>query len=126
MSRPRLAPEQQRELVLEYLAVPYGQRMKWLAERDVNPRTFHRWRTMMVTGALETGMIPRGGVLVSADENRELGRLHAENKRLRAELDKERAGAQSKDRVIDALGKAIELLRDGTAGKNEDTPGRPR
>ena len=125
MSRPKLAPEQQRELVLEYLAVPYGQRTRWLAERDLNRRTFHRWRMKMVTGALETGMIPRGGVLVSADENHELGRLHAENKKLRAQLEKERAGAESKDRVIDALGKAIELLQGGTAGKDEDTTGRP-
>lgn len=80
---------------------------------------------MMVTGALETGMIPRGGVLVSVDENKELGRLHAENKRLRAELEKERANAQSKDRAIDALGKAIELLQDETAGRELDSTGRP-
>lgn len=125
MSRPRLAAEEQRELVLEYLAVPYGQRMRWCAERDVNPRSLHRWRRMMVTGALETGMIPRGGVLVSVDENKELGRLHAENKRLRAELEKERANAQSKDRAIDALGKAIELLQDETAGRELDSTGRP-
>lgn len=120
MSRPRLAAEQQRELVLEYLTVPHGHRMKWLAERNLNRDTFYRWRKMMIAGALETGMIPRGGVMVSADENRELGRLHAENKKLRTELEKAHKGAESKDRVINALGKAIELLQDETASKRQD------
>lgn len=58
--------------------------------------------------------------MVSADENRELGRLHAENKKLRTELEKAHKGAESKDRVINALGKAIELLQDETASKRQD------
>lgn len=126
MRTVKLTAEQKRELVLEYFLVPLGQRTDWLLERGVHPRTFHRWRRMLMAGALETGLIPRGGVWVSVDENAELGRLHAENKKLRAELDKAREDLESRDRVVDALGKAIELLQDGTAGEGEDeAKGRP-
>jgi len=79
-----------------------------------------------VVGALETGLVPRGGVFVTAEENREMARLHAENKRLRAELDKAKKDAEIQARAVAALGKAIELLQDGTAHKSVDeSPGRP-
>ena len=59
MSRQRLTAEQKRELVLEYLTLPHGQRGRWLAEHDVRVRTFHLWRQQLIVGALETGSIPR-------------------------------------------------------------------
>ena len=126
MGRTKFTAEEKREMVLEYFAVARGQRGRWLAQRDVSPRTFYVWRQQIVVGALETGLIPRGGVFVTAEENREMARLHAENKRLRAELDKAKKDAEIQARAVDALGKAIELLQDGTAPKSvEQAPGRP-
>lgn len=118
--------QQRRELVLEYLAVPYGRRQAWLAARGVRTRTVQKWRRQVMAGVVESGRIPRGGVLVSVEENRELARLHAENTRLRAELEAAKKAAESSGRVVDALGKAIELLRDGTAPKGEDGTGSRR
>ena len=116
--------EQRRDFVLEYLAVPHGQRQAFRRARGVGEATLARWRRQVMAGVVESGRIPRGGVLVSIEENRELARLHAENKRLRAKLDTAHASPQSQARVIDALGKAIELLRDGTAPKGGDPTGR--
>ncbi|MGL4174659.1 MAG: hypothetical protein ACRCSN_01165 [Dermatophilaceae bacterium] len=60
---------------------------------------------------------------MSVEENRELARLHAENTRLRSEMEEAKKAAESSARVVDALGKAIELLRDGTAPKGGDATG---
>lgn len=113
MKKPRLSQAEKRDLVLEYLCVPFGQRKEFLDRHDVSPDTFRHWRRQVMTGALETGLIPRGGSWVSADENRELARLYVENKRLQAELDKARTRLETQERTVDVLGKAIESLRDG-------------
>lgn len=125
MSRQRFSAEQKRELVLEYLDVPYGQRVSWARARGVSRRSLGRWREQVVTGLLEVDMVVRGGVAVPVEENREIVRLRKLLAQREAELDAVRARDESKDRVIDALGKAIELLRDGPARGREDGPGRP-
>lgn len=126
MSKQRLTAEEKRELVLEYLALPYGARERWIEARDLNRRTFHRWRQQMVVGLLERDMTVRGGVLVPVEENKEIARLAAQNEELRAQLEEAATRSDSQEKVIFALGKAIELLQDGTAGRGEDeSPGRP-
>jgi hypothetical protein len=126
MSRPRLNTEQKRALVMEFLAVPRGERKNWLADQEVPARSVYLWRQQLVEGAMETGMIPRRGVLVSETENKEILRLHREIDRLRTQLEKAEKSAESQSRAIDVLGKAIEFLQDGTAVKNSDDPdGRP-
>lgn len=125
MSRPRLTAEQKRELVLEFMAIPRGKRGKWLEKQDIAPRSFYLWRQQLVEGAIETGMIPRGGVLVSEAENKEIVRLNREIDRLKAKLEKAEGVSESQARAIDVLGKAIEFLQDGTASKNSgDLNGR--
>jgi transposase-like protein len=123
MDYSRFTADQRRDFVLEYLAVPWGQRRQWRVARGMSVDVLYKWRRQVMAGVVESGRIPRGGVLVSVEENRELARLHAENKRLRAELDEARKSAESSARVVDALGKAIELLRDGTAPKGGDETG---
>ena len=55
-----------------------------------------------------------------------MARLHLENVQLRAELDKAKKDVEIQTRAVDALGKAIELLQDGTADKSvNEAPGRP-
>ncbi|KGN30084.1 hypothetical protein N802_09985 [Knoellia sinensis KCTC 19936] len=126
MEYSEFTPEQWRDLVLEYLAVPHGQRQAWRKARGVREYTLQTWRRKVLAGVVQSGRIPRGGVLVSMEENQELARLHAENKQLRAELDAAKAAAESSARVVDALGKAIELLRGGAAPKGSDgTDSRP-
>lgn len=126
MSKPTFTAEEKRELVLEYLALPYGSRGRWIESRALNRRTFHRWRQQMMVGLLERDMTVRGGVLVAVDENKEIARLSAQNQALQAQLEQARQRSDSQEKVIFALGKAIELLQDGTADKSEQPgPGRP-
>lgn len=120
MSRPRLTPEQKRELVLEFMAVPRGERGKWMDKQEFGSRALYLWRQQLLEGALETGMTPRGGVLVTEPECKEIVRLHREIDRLKAKLEKAEGNSESQARAIDVLGKAIECLQDGTASKNSD------
>lgn len=106
---------EKRDLVLEYLASPYGQRQQMLARRGVTPSAFRHLRRRVMAEALEQGLIPRGGVWVSAEENKELARLHKENQQLRAQLKEANQRREAQEKVVEALGKAIGLLQDGTA-----------
>ena len=83
---PALTVEEIRELVYEYLALPYGARGRFLAERDISPHRFHRWRRTVVAGDIERGLVSRNGVMVSHDESAEISRLATTVKRLQAEL----------------------------------------
>lgn len=106
--------DEKRQLVLEYSAVPHGQKLAFLRARGVSASQFRRVRQEVVAGALEHGLIARGGAWVSSEENRELARLHKEIRQLKDQLEAARAESAQHARVADALGKAIELLQAGT------------
>ena len=123
--------EEQRELVYEYLAVSHGSKGRFLIERGLSSRQLARWRSQVFAGSLERGLVPRGGAVVSVDEAAALKRLLDENQALKeqlaardaehrqdlAALDEELA---TQRRVVDALGKAIEILhRSGSKGSTD-------
>lgn len=121
--------EEQRALVYEYFAVPYGAKGRFLVERGVSSGRFGRWRAQVFADTLDQGLVPRGGVLVSVDEAGALARLLAENRKLREQLDvrgvehHDALAARDEEldrqrRVVDALGKAIELLHPNGDSKN--------
>ncbi len=125
---PALTVEEIRELVYEYLALPYGARGRFLAERDISPHRFHRWRRTVVAGDIERGLVPRNGVMVSHDESAEISRLATTVKRLQAELAVKDSQLMTKDvelrraqAAVTALGKAIGLLRPLSADEQPGT-----
>jgi transposase-like protein len=113
----RWTAEQKREFVLKYSALPHGSRGSFAREMDVDYRMLRRWRLQLAAGTLEQGLVPREGKLWQLDDNREVARLAAQVQDLESRLVKAQAEKESQDRVIDALGKAIELLRDVRKGK---------
>jgi transposase-like protein len=129
--------EQQRELVHEYLCVPYGDKGRFLAERGITSHRFRRWRKQVFAGTLELGLVPRAGGMVSVEEAAGLKRLLDENRALREQLAADDSEHQrelaAKDealdvqrRAVDALGKAIEILHQSGERKNStDSAARP-
>lgn len=128
--------EEQRELVYEYLSVPYGGKGRFLAERGVSDRQIRRWRLQVFADTLEQGLVPRAGGLVSVEESGALARLLAENQALREEMAAQQAEHQRQleereeelarqRRMVDALGKAIEILHPSGASKNSETDAPP-
>lgn len=121
--------EEQRELVYEYVAVPYGGKAGFLTERGLSSWQMRRWRSQVFAGSLEHGLVPRGGAMVSVEEAAALKKLLDENQVLRQQLaarDAEhRQELAAKDdelavqrRAVDALGKAIEILHRSGDSKN--------
>jgi transposase-like protein len=109
--------EQKRDFVLRYTSVPYGSRSAFALQAGLDRRVIAGWRRQLAAGTLEQGLVPRGGGLWPVEENKEVARLVAEVADLRAQLDRAKEARASQDRVVDALGKAIELLRDVHASK---------
>lgn len=119
--------------VLAYVASKHGSKGRYLAAHGISQWQMYRWRTQVYRGSLEQGLVPRGGVMASVEENREIARLVGVNEQLEARLtDQQRAhesAVAAKDAelarqraAVDALGKAIALLHphgesaDGTTG----------
>jgi len=124
--------EEQRGLVYEYLSVPYGGKGRFLVERGVSAHQIRRWRSQVFADTLEQGLVPRAGGVVSVDESGALARVLAENRALREELAAERVEHQRqlaqreeelarRQRTVDALGKAIEVLHPSGASKSSET-----
>lgn len=121
--------EEQRELVYEYVAVPYGSKGRFLTERGVTSWQLRRWRRQVFAGSLEHGLVPRGGAVVSVEEAAALKRLLDENQALKDQLAARDVEHQQKlavkddelaiqRRAVDALGKAIEILHRSGDSKN--------
>ena len=53
--------EEIREFVLEYQALPQGQKGLWLSARGVAYERLRRWRAAVFEGDLDRGLIPREG-----------------------------------------------------------------
>jgi hypothetical protein len=128
--------EEQRELVYQYLSVPYGGKGRFLAEHGVPYRRMRRWRAQVFAGTLEHGLVPRAEGLVSVEESGALARLLAENRALREEiaaqkvehqrqLDEREEELGRQRRAVDALGKAIEILHPSGASKNSEPDAPP-
>lgn len=110
--------EEMRDVVHEYLALPYGSRGRWLADRGIKKSQFNRWRAMVLAGDVERGLVPRAGLLVSTEEASEVGRLARRLREVEAESaakDKRLAAAEAEvtrhQAAVAALGKAIGLLQ---------------
>lgn len=119
--------------VLAYLGLGHGRKALYLGQHGISQWQIYRWRAQVVAGSLEQGLVPRGGVMSSPEENREIARLVRLNEELQAQLaEQERAheaevaardSELAKRQVaVEALGKAIALLHqrsesaDGTTG----------
>jgi transposase-like protein len=113
--------EEQRQLVYEYLSVPFGSKGQFLAEHGVSATVLRRWRKLVFAGSVEHGLVPRGGGVVSVEEVQALKKLLEENRALKEQLAgrdvEHRQELAAKDeelaiqrRAVDALGKAIEIL----------------
>lgn len=128
--------EQQREVVFEYLRLPYGSKGRFLAERGVSPWHLHRWRSQVFADTLEQGLVPRGSGMVSVDEVAALKKLLDENEALKNQLAAREVEHQQElrardeklaiqRRAVDALGKAIEILhRSGERKNSTDSAAR--
>jgi hypothetical protein len=114
--------EQQRELVYEYLAVPYGGKARFMTERGLTWGQVRRWRAQVFADTLEQGLVPRGGGVVSMDEARAVRRLVEENRALQDQLAAKDADLAVQRRAVEALGKAIEILHRSGESKNSTEP----
>ena len=117
--------EEIREFMHEYYLQPHGTRKEWLASTSVSDWTFRRWRTMLVQGDIERGLIPRehGGMVPT---NRELSAFEkARAKEMaahRAEVEKLQKRVQELEDTNSALGKAIGLLHELSVPEPDTTP----
>jgi transposase-like protein len=109
---------------LEYLASPYGTKGAYLREHDLSSDQMRVWRRQVYAGSLERGLVPRGELVSSVEDNREIVRLARENEaltqQLQAQAEAHQAALAAKEaelagaaRTVDALGKAIALLHAG-------------
>ncbi len=112
--------EEKRALVYEYLRVRHGGKARFLAERGISGWQIRRWRAMVFAGTLEVGLVPRGGLGVTAEDRTAVKRLLEENEALRAQLAAREEDLVVQQRAVDALGKAIEILHRNGAVKSSD------
>ncbi len=120
-----LSAQEKAAFVTEYLGLPYGTKLKWLAEKGVGYDTLWAWRAAYLAGDLERGAVPRDTAGMRLPESA------ARIRQLEQELAAERAGrAADAERLQgeverlqgmnDALGTAIGLLHE-TTGEPEPT-----
>lgn len=103
-------------MVAEYLVLPYGGKLPWLAERGIRPSVMGRWRKAYLFGDLDRALVPRDTSTMNVSDAARVRQLelaleaerkarHEEKAALKAELERMR-------QVNDTLGKAIGLLHD--------------
>ena len=124
MPRSGLTWQEKHAHVLAYLACAHGSKGAYLDEHDVSESQIRGWRDQVYAGTLEFGLVPRGPVVNSMEQNQEILRLQRDNEALRRQL-QEQAGTHqdalaakeaelaTASRAVDALGKAIALLHAG-------------
>ncbi|MCO4239852.1 hypothetical protein [Pseudarthrobacter raffinosi] len=117
--------EEIREFMHEYYLQPHGTRKEWLASKSISDWTFRRWRTILVQGDIDRGLIPRehGGMVPT---NRELSAFEkARAKEIaahRAEVEKLQKRVQELEDTNSALGKAIGLLHELSVPEPDTAP----
>ena len=127
--------EEIREFMHEYYLQPFGTKTEWLASKSISDWVFRRWRTMMVQGDLDRGLIPREHDPMGPT-NREMS---AFEKARAKEITEHRSKVEQLEKRIaelegtnSALGKAIGLLHElsvpepGTPQTSEQPSSLPR
>ena len=102
-----------REFVLEYQALPQGQKGPWLVERGVRYERLRRWRDAVFEGDLDRALIPREGsrVTIPPSNRTSIARARAAERAAHdAEVAKLNARVRELEQTNEALGKAIGLL----------------
>lgn len=103
-------------LVAEYLVLPYGTKLKWLAERGISPDRMRLWRLAYLYGDLDRELTPRDTSTMKVSDAARVRQLEfaLEAERKARLLDSERFTAELErmQQVNEALGKAIGLLHD--------------
>lgn len=112
--------EQKRELVLEYAETRYGDKQALLEERGVPWHVFRRWRAAMADGDLASGKVPRQTGRMAENDVAEIRRLEAENAKLQKRLERAEADRDRMEKAADALGKAIDVMRERGVASDKD------
>jgi hypothetical protein len=117
--------EEIREFVLEYQALPQGQKGPWLVERGVRYERLRRWRDAVFEGDLDRALIPREGSPMSLPPSNRtsIARARAAERAAHdAEVAKLNARVRELEQTNEALGKAIGLLHQMSEQEPDATP----
>lgn len=117
--------EEIREFVHEYYLQPRGSRKEWLASKSISDWIFRRWRTMVVEGDIDRGLIPRehGGMVPTNSELSAFEKARAKELAAhRVEVEKFQKRIAELEGVNSALGKAIGLLHELNVPESDTTP----
>jgi hypothetical protein len=103
-------------LVAEYLVLPYGTKLAWLAERRITHDRMRVWRLAYLYGDLDRELAPRDTSTMSVSDAARVRQLElaleAEHKARLVDSERFTAELERMQQVNDALGKAIGLLHD--------------
>ena len=117
----RFTAGEKADLVVAYRGVPHGKRMAWLAEHGINPHAMGRWRKAYYYGDLERELVPRDTAGMNQDDGartRQLEQELAQERVDRLREQREHAAEVARLQAMnEALGKAIGLLHDRSAGR---------
>ena len=120
---PGWSAEEIREFVYEYERQPFGTKRAWLAERDITPKRFERWRATVFDGDLDKALVPRqSGGMTSVSQRRQAARVRAAGE---AELERLQERVRELEMSNEALGKAIGLLHATHVQEPDETPSTP-
>jgi DNA-binding protein H-NS len=131
----RFTVEEKVELVREYLRQPYGTKGKWLTDRHLPVKEFRAWRSAFLQGALPYGTTAVRAMLNDVMEasittlEDQMSSERAEHARRTAILEKRisrlEQELEGRDRVIEALGKAIGTLQERGEHGSDEAPTTP-
>lgn len=116
-----------REFVLEYQALPQGQKGLWLSTRGVAYERLRRWRAAVFEGDLDRGLIPRESspMTIPSSNRTSIARTRAaERTAHEAEVTKLNVRVRELEHTNEALGKAIGLLHSMNEQEPDATPTR--
>lgn len=108
----RLSAQEKRQLVLEYFAVPHGQKQAFAASRGISRRSIYRWRDQLCGGSLEAGVTPRQRQALSRLDVMEFKRMDMEYQELLRLREQDQQEIERLRKMVDALGKSIEMLHE--------------
>ncbi|MCI1749594.1 MAG: hypothetical protein LKI24_17070 [Acidipropionibacterium sp.] len=114
--------QEQQEHVLAYAERPYGTKRAYLAEHHISVRQLHNWTAAMADGNLGDHQIPRKTGTMTTRDVAEIRRLQTENAHLRAARDKAETERDMLAKAADALGKAIDVMREHGVDYDADAP----
>ena len=110
-----------RDLVFEYESQVHGRKAQWLQSHGVSMGTVRRWRSAVLSGDLDRGLVPRFPD-PGAERSRMMDAVQKRRDDARAvrdaEVEKLNARIRELEQVNEVLGKAIGLLHQ----RNEQEP----